>query len=217
MMMMIIMMKIMMKIMIIMMKIMIIMMKIMRMMKLTVFCRHKQLNLSCSCNRPHLQAGNFLTSSQSVNIKLTFRTILCKKRKWNSWKLQKRDDLHDGGSKLKVSLVHLCALSHVDLQVVPAQGPRFKVQVQGLRKGTWSKRTRWSWKTLSPLCQSACSSCNTTKVRSLKLIWRSPTWSASCRPSCPGTSSRSQEEDRCSSTAPSPPCSELYSYTVIDT
>ena len=29
-------------------------------------------------------------------------------------------NLHDGCSELKVSLVHLCAFSNVDLQVVPA-------------------------------------------------------------------------------------------------
>ena len=31
-----------------------------------------------------------------------------------------RKHLHDGGSQLEVSLVHLSALSHIDLQVVPA-------------------------------------------------------------------------------------------------
>ena len=34
----------------------------------------------------------------------------------NIWK--KRDDLHDGGSELEVSLVHLGAFSHIDFQVI---------------------------------------------------------------------------------------------------
>ena len=35
--------------------------------------------------------------------------------------------LHDGGSQLKVGLVHLSALSHIDLQVVPATDHQFKL------------------------------------------------------------------------------------------
>ena len=41
------------------------------------------------------------------------------------------------------------------------------------------------------------------------------TWSAFCKPSCLGTSCQSQEEGRCSSTAPLPPCSELCSWHII--
>ena len=43
------------------------------------------------------------------------------------WWLREGWDLHDGCSELKVSLVHLCALSHIDLQVVPATDHQFKL------------------------------------------------------------------------------------------
>ena len=35
---------------------------------------------------------------------------------------EEKEHLHDRSSELKVRLVHLCTLPHVDLQVVPDQG-----------------------------------------------------------------------------------------------
>ena len=42
---------------------------------------------------------------------------------------EEEEHLHDCSSELKVRLVHLCTLPHVDLQVVPDQGE------QGRREG----------------------------------------------------------------------------------